>query len=63
MPKRKKRKPPEQNIIVPEPGVRCPHCGARHGHKVTNTYPNGRRRRLCGGCGKPFVGQREGSDG
>ena len=52
---KKKAKQPEPNIVVPDVGIACPHCKTRHGHKVTNTYPNGRRRRLCGGCGRPFV--------
>ena len=38
-----------------DPGVLCVHCGARYGHTITNTYKNGRRRRICGSCGKPFV--------
>jgi transposase-like protein len=49
------RKKPEQNVVVMNHGVKCPHCDCRHGHKVTNTYPNGRRRKLCGSCGRPFV--------
>ena len=57
--KRKTRKKHEQNIVVTNHGIRCPHCGNCHGHKVTNTYPNGRRRRLCGECGRPFVDREE----
>jgi len=38
-----------------DPGVPCSHCGHRYGHNIANTYPNGNRRRICGGCGKPFV--------
>jgi len=49
------RKAPEPNIVVEDPGIRCPKCGSRYGHRVTNTYPNGNRRRVCGSCGKPFV--------
>ena len=53
--KRVEHKAPEQNIVVPNPGVKCPHCQERYGHHITNTYPNGKRRRLCAGCGRPFV--------
>ena len=41
-----------------DPGVPCSHCGMRYGHKILNTYPNGNRRRMCSGCGKPFVTMR-----
>jgi len=58
MPKKVKR-PYYQGPQVMERGIPCPHCGHLFGHRVTNTYPNGRRRRLCGGCGKPFVAMRE----
>lgn len=45
-----------QNPVVPNPGIRCPHCHRRGTHhRVTNTYPNGRRRHICESCGKPFV--------
>ena len=44
-----------QAAVAVDPGVPCSHCGHRYGHKVTNTYPNGNRRRVCGACGKPFV--------
>ena len=44
-----------QAPVVRDGGIPCPHCGAGHGHKVTNTYPNGNRRRVCGKCGLPFV--------
>lgn len=37
-----------------DPGVPCVHCGHRYGHVIVNTYPNGNRRRVCGGCGNPF---------
>lgn len=41
---------------VPDPGVRCPHCGRiSDRHRITNTWPNGNRRRLCDRCGRPFV--------
>ena len=46
------------SVIVPrvvDNGVACPRCGACFGHKTTNTYPNGNRRKICGGCGRPFV--------
>ena len=39
-------------------GAPCVHCGERYGHKVTNTYPNGNRRRKCGRCGKPWLSRR-----
>lgn len=51
--KRKQRR--EANIVVMNPGVKCPHCGERHNHRITNTYPNGRRRRMCSNCGRPFI--------
>jgi len=38
-----------------DPGIKCPHCGERYGHRITNTYGNGNRRRICGGCGLPWV--------
>jgi len=50
--------PKRQYIQAPvavDPGVPCSHCGHRYGHHITNTYPNGNRRRICGACGKPFV--------
>ena len=47
-----------QAPVAVDPGVPCSHCGHRYGHKVTNTYPNGNRRRACGSCGKPFVSVR-----
>ena len=47
------------NKVVQDPGIKCVHCDERYGHKVTNTYPNGRKRRICGGCGKPFVSVRQ----
>jgi hypothetical protein len=47
-----------QAPVAVDPGVPCSHCGHRYGHKVTNTYPNGNRRRMCGACGKPFVAVR-----
>ena len=51
------RKQTEQNIVVKGEGVKCPHCGNRFNSFVKNTYPNGRRRRLCG-CGHSFVEER-----
>ena len=55
--KHKKHKKHEANLIVKEGVTRCPHCGNTEKHRVTNTYPNGRRRRICGNpvCGKPFI--------
>ena len=43
------------NIMVKDEGIRCPHCGERFGHCITNTYPNGNKRRKCGGCNTPFM--------
>jgi len=47
------------NPVVIDRGIQCPHCGEKYGHRVTNTWPNGRKRRLCGGCGMPFASWRE----
>jgi len=51
-----------QAPVAIDNGVPCSLCGHRFGHRITNTYKNGNRRRLCGvlepnggGCGKPFV--------
>lgn len=44
---------------VVDKGVPCIHCGHKYDHKITNTYANGNRRRMCGNCGKPFVTRRE----
>ena len=49
-------------IIAPrviDSGICCPHCGECYGHHVTNTYPNGNRRHVCGKCNKPFVAMRK----
>jgi DNA-directed RNA polymerase subunit RPC12/RpoP len=56
---RKKRTYTDNKIAV-DPGVKCPHCKERYGHKILYTYPNGNRRRKCGNkdCGKPFVTMR-----
>lgn len=41
---------------VPDPGIRCPHCGeVSDRHRITNTWPNGNRRRVCASCERPFV--------
>lgn len=53
------RKAPQPNIVVVDPGIRCPHCHARYNHNVTHTYPNGNRRRLCHECGMPFISIRD----
>jgi transposase-like protein len=47
----------EANITVPiiESDVRCPHCGGINDNKVSHTYPNGNRRRVCTPCGRPFI--------
>lgn len=47
------------NKVVTDVGIPCNHCGHKYDHKITNTYGNGNRRRLCGKCGKPFVTRRE----
>ena len=42
-------------------GIPCPHCKHRYDHRIINTWPNGNRRRKCGGlskdkgCGLPFT--------
>lgn len=46
------------NKTAVDKGVKCPSCGERYGHKITNTYPNGNRRRICAGCNTPFVSLR-----
>jgi hypothetical protein len=46
------------NCIVKDLGCPCLHCGAKHDHKVTNTYPNGNRRMICNSCGLPFMAVR-----
>lgn len=40
---------------VVDEGVKCPHCCHCYDHRITNTYDNGNRRRVCGSCGKPFI--------
>jgi len=47
------------NVIVPDHGLRCPHCGHKYDHEKRNKYPNGRQRYLCGKCHLPFLGKRE----
>ena len=60
----KQQEPPKekreylQGPVILDPGVPCRHCGHRYGHKITHTYPNGNRRRICGGCGLPFITKR-----
>jgi hypothetical protein len=51
----KPKRPYVQAPVAVDLGIPCSHCRARFGHKVTNTYANGNRRRICGACGKPFV--------
>ena len=53
--KKAPRKKHEANKVTVDPGVKCPHCGEKYGHKIKNTYPNGRKRRICSSCLKPFV--------
>lgn len=60
--KQKRPRQKRQYTIAPEvidPGVKCVHCGERYGHVVKNTYPNGRRRRICSACGKPFMARED----
>jgi DNA-directed RNA polymerase subunit RPC12/RpoP len=45
--------------VVTDKGIPCIHCGHKYDHKITNTYGNGNRRRICGKCGKPFVTRRD----
>jgi len=48
-----------QSPVVPEPAICCPHCGTEaHDHRVSHTYPNGNRRRICSGCALPFITRR-----
>lgn len=47
-----------QGATVLDKGIPCRHCGALYGHRVTNTYANGNRRRICSACGKPFIAVR-----
>jgi hypothetical protein len=60
--KRAARRPrmPEPGVALKvDTGVECPHCQATHGHqfghKITNSYPHGRRRMICGRCNRPFI--------
>ncbi len=53
-----KKKTREPLKTTPDYGTPCTHCGERYGHKVTHTYDNGNRRRICGNCGKPFISVR-----
>ena len=56
--KRKKRTY-TQSPVITDHGVKCPHCGAKYKHLITNTYRNGNRRRVCGSCEKPFITRTE----
>lgn len=47
-----------QAPVAVDRGIPCSHCGNRYDNRVTNTYPNGNRRRICGKCGLPFVSVR-----
>ena len=51
----RKKRQYTQNPLVHDPGLKCPHCENRHGHRKAHKYPNGRQRMLCGSCGRPFV--------
>jgi hypothetical protein len=55
MAKREKRREYHQYPRVVDVGVPCPHCKARFGHRITHTLGNGKRRRICRKCGKPFI--------
>lgn len=56
--KTKQKRQYTQAARVVDHGVPCIHCKHRYDHKVTNTYANGNRRRICGKCGRPFVSVR-----
>ena len=46
------------NPVVVEHGISCPHCQTvmpSNSFDVTNSYPNGNRRRICPTCFLPFV--------
>jgi hypothetical protein len=59
MSKSKQKREYTTNKTAFDAGIPCPHCKARYGHHVRNTYPNGNRRRTCGTCGMPFVTLRQ----
>jgi len=40
---------------VVDKGVPCPQCSHAFDHHITNTYPNGNRRRVCAKCGYIFI--------
>lgn len=49
-----------QSGVVVEPAIKCYHCQAEsHAHRITHTYNNGNRRRICAACGKPFISRRK----
>jgi len=49
-------RPYVDNLRVRDYGIQCRHCGAvSDAHRITNTYANGNRRRICVCCGLPFV--------
>jgi len=52
---KRKRKKPEANKTALDRGIPCPYCKAAHGHRITHTYANGNRRRICGECKRPFI--------
>lgn len=56
--KGKEKRQYTENKVVIDTGIPCPHCGHRYGHEKIRPmegYPNGSRRRKCGGCKKNFI--------
>ena len=58
MAKKKTTRKNVPNIKAEDPGVPCPRCRHRYNHTRTNTYANGNRRMICGGCSMPFIAVR-----
>lgn len=64
-----KRDYTQGGVTVEHPNIRCVRCGTmgygsgpttENGiHRLTNTWKNGNRRRICFACGKPFTSRRE----
>ena len=52
---KKQRKQHEANIVITDRGHPCKKCGEPYNHRVTNTYPNGNRRKVCNVCGTPYI--------
>lgn len=53
--KKKEKKEYQQNVVVKDLGRPCPKCGYAYDHKITNTYPNGKRRIVCSKCKMPWI--------